>query len=319
MQQPSFSARALASPLLLLTAVHLSFMTDGAHAWPGFKPASASSPSSPFFSAPAFSSSSFAQQGGGAIIGPPCTLGAHNSPPVKLAGKCPNMKQPKPPASPFRHARHEWPTEFIVDWNMYFVMDNDDAPPYFPSPTSPYNVTSGTTYYSHDPVTGLASMRETYNEYCIPVFGDPTVPMGARNDFACSFINDARTNTSFVVMSADRPAGVPECCIIGRPFHPPPPTFSHHMPVTWRTQVNATATPPHSSGFANAKISQRGSGLVNVDWNAVFDATAGIFNYGFNGDTGAPFAFYMKGMLIRGVVRLRFTIYILVVDIIVGC
>ena len=34
-----------------------------------------------------------------------------------------------------------------------------------------------------------------------------------------------------------------------------------------------------------------------VDWGAVYDKTAGIFNYGFRAtDDGVPHAFYMKGV-----------------------
>jgi hypothetical protein len=65
---------------------------------------------------------------------------------------------------------------------MYFVPDSADAPlaPYTPDPKTPFNVTVGTTYYQHDPVTGLTNMRESYDEYCIPVFGDPASPMGSQ-------------------------------------------------------------------------------------------------------------------------------------------
>ena len=44
-----------------------------------------------------------------------------------------------------------------------------------------------------------------------------------------------------------RPAGLPECCIIGKPFHPPPPTFAAALPVKWSEVVMGTV----------------------VDWNAV--------------------------------------------------
>jgi hypothetical protein len=101
-------------------------------------------------------------------------------------------------------------------------------------------VTTGVTYYSHDPVTGLTNMAEVYNEYCIPVFGDPTNPMGAHNHYSCEFLNVGTTNTSFVLTFADRPVGAPECCIIGQPFHAPPPDFRSKMPMQWSSIVQDT-------------------------------------------------------------------------------
>ena len=135
----------------------------------------------------------------------------------------------------------------MVDWKFYFVPDNNDAPPYTPDPKSPFNVTTGRTYYHHNATTGLANMRESYDEYCIPVFGDPTNPMGAENKYKCEFLNVASTNTSFVLLFEDRPQGTPECCIIGQPFHAPPPTFRTRMPMQWSSIVQGTV----------------------VDWNAV--------------------------------------------------
>merc|ERR1712228_269133 len=96
--------------------------------------------------------------------------------------------------------------------------------------------------------------------------------MGQRNDFSCDFINIL--NTSYVIMHSSRPQGVPRCCIIGRPFHPPPRNF-HARPKRWTASV----------------------GGAQVDWGAVWDNDAGIFNYGFKADTrDVPFAFYMKGV-----------------------
>ncbi len=138
--------------------------------------------------------------------------------------------------------------QFIVSWKFYFVADNNDVPPYTPDPKSAFNVTLGTTFYSHDAVTGLTNMRESYYEYCIPVFGDPNSPMGAQNHYSCEFLNVGTTNTSYVLTFADRPAGVPECCIIGQPFHAPPPHFSANMPVKYSEIVDGTV----------------------VDWNAVY-------------------------------------------------
>eukprot|EP00466_Bigelowiella_natans_P010530 jgi/Bigna1/147365/aug1.143_g22073 len=103
--------------------------------------------------------------------------------------------------------------------------------------------------------------------------------MGARNDFGCQFLNI--NNTAYVISwkSNDKksppPAGIPNCCIIGQPFHPPPLNFSHRMPVNWNARVE---------------------GGLSVDWSAVHDKDAGIFAYGFEAESSVPHAFYMKGV-----------------------
>lgn len=119
-------------------------------------------------------------------IGPACTVGAHNWHPE--SGDCPNMEQPPAPA-PSSNNTHVWPNNFIVDWKFYFVPDDSDTPPYLPLPTTPYNVTTGRTYYHNDPVTGVRNMKEVYDEYCIPVFGNPISPMGHGNKYSCDFLN----------------------------------------------------------------------------------------------------------------------------------
>ena len=43
-----------------------------------------------------------------------------------------------------------------------------------------------------------------YDQFCIPVFGDPSSPMGAANNYSCEFLNVGATNTSFVVLHDDR-------------------------------------------------------------------------------------------------------------------
>ena len=92
-------------------------------------------------------------------------------------------------------------------------------------------------------------MKEVYDEYCIPVFGNPLVPMGKGNHYSCDFLNVGITNTSYVVLHEDRPATAPECCVIGRPFHAPPRDFSNLMPIQSTSPVGDTM----------------------IDWSAVYD------------------------------------------------
>lgn len=238
--------------------VAAALAASAVHAWPGMKSSDASfqHPVLPNAQAPP--------------IGPSCTVGAHNS----WGSPCPNMQQPPPPVPTPPHQDHVWADDFIVDWKMYFIPDEADAPPYDPLPASPYNVTNGTTFYHVvDAAKGVYNMRETYESFCIPVFGDPNSSMGRVNNYSCDFLNVGATSTAYVLLHADRPPGAPECCIIGQPFHPPPPDFHRAMPVKWNSAVGATS----------------------VDWGAVWDVEAGIFNYGFLANsTAVPFAFYME-------------------------
>jgi hypothetical protein len=207
-------------------------------------------------------------------VGPPCTVGAHNWHPE--VGDCPNMEQPEPPAPvDQRNVKlHRWTDEFSVDWKMYFVPDPDDEPPYVTAPKTTHTVTTGRTYYKHDPVTGLASMKEEYDTHCIPIFPDPTTGMGSRNDYSCDFLNVGHTDTAYVVLHDDKPEDAPSCCVIGRPFHPPPPNFADNMPLKWTEQVGDT----------------------QVDWHALYDAQAGIFQYGFDRNNSHPYGFKMRVM-----------------------
>jgi hypothetical protein len=69
------------------------------------------------------------------------------------------MEQPPAPG-PYSNNSHVWPNQFIVDWKFYFVPDDSDVPPYTPLPTTPYNVTTGRTYYYNNPTTGDRNMKE---------------------------------------------------------------------------------------------------------------------------------------------------------------
>eukprot|EP00164_Ancoracysta_twista_P006609 GFYU01009233.1.p1 GENE.GFYU01009233.1~~GFYU01009233.1.p1 ORF type:complete len:341 (-),score=75.81 GFYU01009233.1:47-1069(-) len=212
------------------------------------------------------------------VIGPACTVNAHNS---FQSQKCPTMVQPPPPqgSTPLPHGLlRTFPNNFVMQWTMMFVYDDADVPPYSPVPKTSFNVTTGRTFY-HVIDENTRNMREQYDKYCIPVFGDPSSPMGSRNDFSCDFINVGVTNTSYVVTHSDRPEGVPECCIIGKPFHPPPPDFAKNMPLQYRQTMHAGTTYEELT-----------------DSYCVYDQDAGPFCYSFNTHTGAPTSFMMKGV-----------------------
>ena len=137
----------------------------------------------------------------GGIIGPPCTVGAHNSFPEAIAGPCPDTPQPPPPPHTNKTKTHTWPSAFTYNWTFTFVPDASDKPPYPASgPTSPHNVTTGRTFYMDDGA-GVRRMVEQYDSYCIPVFAPPNVSMAGENHYSCQFINNygpGQDNTSWV-------------------------------------------------------------------------------------------------------------------------
>lgn len=200
-------------------------------------------------------------------IGPPCTVGAHG----RARGRCPSVQQPPPPDGSTAGELHTWPDVFVVEWTMAFDPNMSHAPPWGEAaPPGVVNITTGKTFY-HVIDSEVRSMRETYDDFCIPVFG----PLSS-NRGGCSFVNAAAgpdNGTSYVLF--DTP-GLPPCCIIGRPFHPPPPDFAHAMPLHYRdTRAGGRA----------------------IDWNVVYDKLAGPFAYGFDSATGEPAQFYMMGVL----------------------
>jgi len=213
----------------------------------------------------------------GDVIGPTCTVGAHNW----FDGQCnvttiTPMKGEEVAAGSSESIAHVWPAYFTTQWDMYFVYDANNAPPYDPIPIGPnITVTHGQTYYDTT-YQGLGAMREVYSTRCIPIFF--TGVFSANNNFSCDFLNVASTQTAYMITHDDRPIGAPECCIIGQPFHPPPVNFASNM---------------------TDKSSQTIGG-IQVDWNAITLPDAGIFNFGFVANStsqgfSTPYVFYMMG------------------------
>ena len=76
------------------------------------------------------------------------------------------MDQPPAP-TPSSENVHVWPDQFTVDWKFYFVPDDTDAPPYTPLPTTPYNMTTGKTYYVTDPGESQQSYHVSTTSYFV--------------------------------------------------------------------------------------------------------------------------------------------------------
>jgi len=203
------------------------------------------------------------------FIGPSCTLGAHNWHP-EINESCPSTAIETP-------VLHYWPSQFTTQWTFYYIDDYDYAPPYDPLPTRNFTFSTGQTYYDVNYEGG--SMIEVYNQRCIPIWY--TGPLAPNNNFSCDFINIGSTQTSYLVLHEDKPVGAPDCCIVGQPFHSPPPDFIRN--------------------FTN--ISYQTIDGVNVDWFSVVLDDAGLFSYGFVNNSltpplswSTPYAFYMVGL-----------------------
>lgn len=249
------------------------------------------------------------------IIGPHCTVGAHNN--FSQFGPCPDTPQPTSESN-YVAPEFVYPSQFTMDWIMYFVSNESDVPPYNNGPNSAFNFTYGKTFYDTNyKNSGITVMREQYKDRCIPVF--PNGSLSGWNDFSCDFINIPVSKSEFfgitkteniknsqnsetyqkfpensenfgnyddsdvvqaayVVLHSDRPEDAPECCIIGYPFHPPGQDFAKGLSVKYQNMVGDTL----------------------VDWNAVWLAGAGVFSYGFRDDSpkdyGVPYGFYMHGL-----------------------
>lgn len=225
------------------------------------------------------------------LIGPPCSVGAHNN--FSNLFPCPDEPQPTSEHG-YTAKNHIFAEQFKMDWKMYFVANNDDPPPYNSSsgPSSPYNYTLGTTWYDFKYNNGKgAALREQYKSKCIPIFSQGS--LSKTNNYSCDFINVVNntndmyneytnnsnfTGAAYVVFHEDRPLGAPECCIVGKPFHPPIRDFSHGLSVKYQT-------------ITDDKV---------VDWSAIWLNDSGIFSFGFLNNSpkeyGIPFAFYFRGI-----------------------
>jgi len=201
-------------------------------------------------------------------IGPPCTAGVHNW--IPDSAPCP----PGINSNVGDDSVHKFADQFSMDFTMYFSPDANYNPPYDPIPTRNFTSTKGKTYYDMKYRGG--AMRESYLEKCIPIFFSG--PFSKNNNWKCDFINVADTNTAYFVTHDDRPVDAPPCCIIGRPFHPPHPTFSANMTSKSSSVIDG----------------------VPVDWTSLSLTDSGPFSFGFVANNteewSYPYAFYFLGV-----------------------
>eukprot|EP01139_Manchomonas_bermudensis_P000832 Amastigsp_a952_278.p2 type:complete len:247 gc:universal Amastigsp_a952_278:1483-743(-) len=112
-----------------------------------------------------------------------------------------------------------WPPAFTTNWTMYWAWKDSDKPPYSPRPEVPYWVGTGSTFYSFNGGNNVSQMLEVYRDFCIPIF--PNATFGP-----CNFLNAADSggvNTAWLIFSPGAPSE--QCCVFGRPWHPPAPNF----------------------------------------------------------------------------------------------
>lgn len=156
-----------------------------------------------------------------------------------------------------------WPSQFVMKWNMYAADYCDPTtnqtcmvPPYYPVPPGDYNVTRGVTY-SNSNFRGGAQ-REQYLDFCIYIW-----PMGTP-DWPCDFINIVEEGQGFLINHGPKKAEwMPDCCIMAKPFHPPPRNFTSLM------NFNGTHTYGDSREYLKYGIfiEQDGGAFAYTFWN----------------------------------------------------
>jgi len=179
---------------------------------------------------------------------------------------------------------HTWAPAFTLDWTFYFVSDFDELPPYPTSqPPSYSHFTKGRTWYAAEFDALPGAMREQYLNNCIAIF--PFGPLHTNTSYSCDFVILNGDQTAYLVLHEDRPAGAPECCLIGRPFHAPSQNFFSHLYINkWSKQIG------------------NDSSDIIVDWGGLTLPGAGLFAYGFQRDLypgtnySVPYAFYFMGI-----------------------
>lgn len=115
-----------------------------------------------------------------------------------------------------------------MGYDMYIV-DNCygnitcKLPPYEKLPPDYYSRnTSGSTTY-HSTYKGGAQ-KENYTKYCVPIFED-----FENVEFPCTFIITKEANQAYLLTPDSAPKEFNRCCILQKPFHPPPRTFTKNM------------------------------------------------------------------------------------------
>jgi hypothetical protein len=93
-----------------------------------------------------------------------------------------------------------------------FTAPLTNPPPYVNGiPQAPFYASRGKVYYDWT----LEAMIEERLDYCVNIFPDG-------NDFSCVFFN---IQGATYLLSNDTTDTHPPCCLFGKPWHPPSPTF----------------------------------------------------------------------------------------------
>lgn len=109
-------------------------------------------------------------------------------------------------------AQHpSWPEHFQTKWTIYDVPHEQPWPPYSAEPATPYAAGSGATYYDW----AKRAIIEVYNDFCVPIFVNGS-------NWPCRFLNV--DNVAYLI-SPSKLSGFPDCCVFGKPWSPPEPTF----------------------------------------------------------------------------------------------
>jgi hypothetical protein len=131
---------------------------------------------------------------------------------------------PAAPAAPGAPAPPVLPQYFQGNFTEY-TAPLTGPPPYVNGvPDAPFVASRGFVYYDWD----LESMIEERHDYCVNIFS-------FGNDFPCTFQN---VNGTSYLITFNKTASLPPCCVFGQPWHPPRPDFLRRDPTS---HIAATA------------------------------------------------------------------------------
>ena len=103
------------------------------------------------------------------------------------------------------------PVQFLGQFTEYYA-PLAPSPPYENGlPPAPLTATRGNVFYDWT----LKNMIEERLDYCVNIF-----PFG--NDFPCTFQN---VNGTSYLITFNKTADLPPCCVFGQPWYPPEPDF----------------------------------------------------------------------------------------------
>jgi len=118
------------------------------------------------------------------------------------------------------------PDYYSMEWRI-FTTEDKLAPPIDDTNSKDIRLRgTGKTYYDWS----KRSMLEIYNDFCIPIFQNPTTDF----NFQCHFLNVGEKVYLRVFNVPTRPP----CCLFAEDFHPPLPTFAVDNKLPYNSTIS---------------------------------------------------------------------------------